>query len=113
MAILYGIQQCDTIRKAKQWLQQHALEFTFHDFRKDGLEIALLNRLEASLGWETMLNKRSTTWKQLSEDQRNTIDQDKAKALMLTHPTLIKRPILDTGDELLIGFSDSSYQTVL
>lgn len=113
MITLYGIQQCDTVRKAKKWLQQQPIEFVFHDFRKDGLDAALLEQMESSLGWEKMLNKRSTTWKQLSEDERGSINRDNAKQLMLSHPTLIKRPVLDTGNEWLIGFSESSYQAAL
>ncbi len=113
MYTLYGISNCSTVKKAKDWLSDHDIEFEFHDYRKQGLTPDLLNHFEASVGWETLLNKRSTSWKQLSEDQRNTVSKQTALEYMLATPTLIKRPVLDTKKKLIIGFTAENYRNEL
>lgn len=113
MYTLYGISNCSTVKKAKDWLNDHNIEFQFHDYRKQGLTIDLLNSFEESVGWETLLNKRSTSWKQLNEDQRNNISKQMALKYMITTPTLIKRPVLDTKNKLIIGFKAENYQNEL
>jgi Spx/MgsR family transcriptional regulator len=113
MIKLYGIKNCDTVKKARHWLKQHELPYEFHDYRVDGLDLALLQRFEAELGWEVMLNKRSTSWRQLTDEQKTQLDRNKALQLMLEIPTLIKRPILENGEHFLIGFNDKHYQTLL
>ncbi len=113
MITLYGIKNCDTVKKARKWLEQHDLPYQFHDYRLDGLDLALLQHFEAELGWQAMLNKRSTSWRQLSDEQKTALDRDKALQLMLEIPTLIKRPILEQNDLFLIGFNDKHYQTLL
>jgi len=113
MKTLYGIKNCNTIKKARQCLAKHNIEYQFHDYRSDGLDIVLLNRFAEKLGWETLLNRRSASWRQLSNTQKSNLSEEKALQLMLQHPTLIKRPILDTGDKILIGFSETQYQTEL
>ncbi len=113
MLKLYGIKNCDTVKKARQWLTQHELPYVFHDYRTDGLDMALLESFEQQLGWKNMLNKRSTSWRQLSDAQKTDLDRNKSLQLMLETPTLIKRPILDTGSALLIGFNDKQYQQTL
>ena len=110
---LYGIKNCDTIKKAKKWLEQNHIDYQFHDYRSDGLDDALLDYLQTRLGWEAMLNRRSTSWRQLPDDFKTDLNRDKAINLMLQHPTLIKRPILDTGDKIIIGFSAGNYQSEL
>ncbi len=110
MIILYGIKNCDTVKKARNWLEQNQIDYQFHDYRSDGLELSLLEHFEATLGWETLVNKRSASWRQLSDEQKNTLDKTSAMAIMLEMPTLIKRPILDNGSTLLIGFKASEYQ---
>jgi Spx/MgsR family transcriptional regulator len=106
---LYGLKNCDTCRKARAWLDQQGHSHRFHDFRADGLDAALLARFEAALGWEALLNRRGTTWRGLPEADRDGADRDKALALMLAHPALIKRPVLVAGDEILVGFSADQY----
>lgn len=106
MVVLYGIKNCDSIKKARQWLEQNAIEYRFHDYRSDGLEGPLLQRFIDGLGWEALLNKSSTSWRQLTDEQKTGLDSEKARALMLETPTLIKRPLLDTGSELILGFKD-------
>ncbi|SNY70857.1 transcriptional regulator, Spx/MgsR family [Enterobacter sp. CC120223-11] len=111
--IMYGIKNCDTIKKARRWLDEHQVEYRFHDYRADGLDRALLDTFIAELGWEALLNTRGTTWRKLDESLRSTITHaDAAAALMLEMPAIIKRPLLCApGQPMLLGFSDSSYQT--
>jgi Spx/MgsR family transcriptional regulator len=110
MITLYGIKNCDTMKKARKWLDENQIEYRFHDYRKDGLEKKQLQAWSKSLGWETLLNRRGTTWRKLPEDVRNRIDEKTAIDLMLEQPAMIKRPLLDTGKELNVGFSPESYQ---
>jgi Spx/MgsR family transcriptional regulator len=113
MHTLYGIKNCDTVKKARQWLDQNGIAYQFHDLRADGLTLAQLNEFAARLDWNTLLNRSSTSWRQLSAGQQSDLTLEKAIALMLNTPTLIKRPILDTGDKLIIGFKADHYQTEL
>ncbi|MCA6997919.1 ArsC family reductase [Dickeya solani] len=110
--ILYGIKNCDTIKKARRWLEDHQIDYRFHDYRVDGLEGERLQSFIDRMGWQPLLNTRGTTWRRLEEGYRNTIDNEAAaKAVMLEQPALIKRPLLVTEDgKNLLGFSDDSYQ---
>lgn len=110
MYTLYGIKNCDTVRKARKWFEENVIPYHFHDFRTDGLDLELLRKFESSVGWEKLLNKRSSSWKQLDEDKKMNLSPDKAISLMLETPTLIKRPVLDTGKQILIGFKPEIYQ---
>jgi Spx/MgsR family transcriptional regulator len=109
MLILYGIKQCDTVAKARRWLETNGRDYRFHDFRVDGLGRDLLERFERAVGWELLLNRRGTTWRQLPEPRRAEPDREGTLALMLEYPALIKRPVLDAGDRILVGFSPVSY----
>lgn len=113
MITMYGIKNCDTIKKARRWLEEHQLEYRFHDYRADGLDSALLATFITELGWEALLNTRGTTWRKLDESLRASINNpEAAAALMLEMPAIIKRPLLCApGKPMLLGFSDSSYQT--
>lgn len=113
MNTLYGIKNCDTVKKARKWLDEHGVDYRFHDYRVDGLDLDLLHRFNAALGWETMLNKRSTSWRQLDETQKKHLNEQSALQLMLDIPTLIRRPILDTGEQMQIGFDAEHYQQAL
>ncbi|WP_226067080.1 ArsC family reductase [Dickeya zeae] len=113
MAItLYGIKNCDTIKKARRWLEEHRIDYRFHDYRADGLTTERLQSFIDDIGWQPLLNTRGTTWRKLDEVYRNSINNDvAAKAVMLEQPALIKRPLLVTDDgKTLLGFSDDSYQ---
>jgi len=112
MTILYGIKNCDTIKKARAWLSANNIDYTFHDYRKDGLEAKWLEQSEQALGWELMLNKRGTTFRQLSEEQKQGVDKATALALMLEYPAMIKRPILIHNDTYFIGFKADQYAEV-
>ncbi|GKX58466.1 arsenate reductase [Leminorella grimontii] len=108
---MYGIKNCDTIKKARRWLEERGVEYRFHDYRADGLDDALLQRFIDALGWEAMLNTRGTTWRKLSDEQKAAASNESgAKALMLEQPAIIKRPLLVKGDAMLLGFSDAGYQ---
>lgn len=113
MITLYGIANCDTIKKARRWLDDHRIEYRFHDYRKDGLDEAQLRAWVGELGWETLLNRRGTTWRKLPAAIQDGIDQESAIHLMLEQPSIIKRPLLDTGQSRLLGFSESSYAQLL
>ena len=112
MITLYGIKNCDTVKKARKWLETNDISYQFHDFRADGLELSQVTSWLESLGWETLVNKRSTTWKQLDSQQRDALSTQHAAAIILEHPTLIKRPLLDTGSTVHVGFKDTDYQTL-
>ena len=112
MLTMYGIKNCDTIKKARRWLEAHQIEYRFHDYRADGLERAQLDTFIAELGWQALLNTRGTTWRKLDESLRKSIDNaDAAAALMLEMPAIIKRPLLCApGRPMLLGFGEASYQ---
>ena len=113
MIIMYGIKNCDTIKKARRWLEAQQIEYRFHDYRADGLDAGLLNSFITELGWEALLNTRGTTWRKLDESTRAAVDNaEAAAALMLEMPAIIKRPLLCApGKPMLLGFSESSYQS--
>ncbi len=111
--ILFGIKNCDTVRKARKWLEANQTEFTFHDFREQGLERAHIEAWLTQVSWEALFNKRSTSFRNLSEDEKQNIDETKAVDLMLTHPTLIKRPVLVTDSQTLVGFKAPTYEEAL
>lgn len=115
MSTLYGIKNCDTVKKARNWLDQHGIVYRFHDFRTDGLTPELLQHFADHLGWNKLLNRSSTSWRQLSSEQQSDMTQENALQLMLATPTLIKRPILDVGDQLILGFNakDGGYAASL
>lgn len=109
---MFGIKNCDTIKKARRWLEEQGVAYQFHDYRADGLDEQLLRDFVERLGWQPLLNTRGTTWRKLDEAQRNACDNaDAAIALMLDQPAIIKRPLLDDGKgHALLGFSTASYQ---
>ena len=115
MLTLFGIKNCDTIKKARRWLEAHQVAYRFHDYRADGLDADLLQQFIAELGWEALLNTRGTTWRKLDESLRATItNADSAAALMLEMPAIIKRPLLCApGKPMLLGFNVSSYETFI
>ncbi len=111
MMTVYGIRNCDSVKKARRWLEEHGIDYNFHDFRADGLQQQLLEEWLQKTEYTVLLNKRSRTWKELTAEQRDNMQQAKALQLMLEHPTLIKRPVLDLdpGNTLHVGFSESLY----
>jgi len=110
MLTVYGIRTCDTVRKARKWLDAHGVAYRFHDFRQQGLEPALLRRWLDRAGWEALLNRRGTTWRALPEAVRTGIDAHRAASLLLEQPTLIKRPVVDDGRAVQVGFDPQEYE---
>ncbi len=113
MTTLYGIKNCDTVKKARQWLDQNGIAYTFHDFRVEGLAPEIVSYFIDGLGWNSLINRNSTSWRQLSPEQQADLTLEKAVQLMLDYPTLIKRPILDTGNKLIIGYKSDQYKAYL
>ncbi|MCQ8116316.1 arsenate reductase [Methylomonas methanica] len=111
MIVVYGIKNCDSVKKARTWLEARQIAYRFHDYRIDGLDAALLQRFVDALGVDAVLNQRSTSWRQLDDAQKSDLTPDKAVQLMLAVPTLIKRPILDNGQQLIVGFNPDQYPT--
>lgn len=107
MITVTGIKSCDTCRKALSWLGQQGLDHHFHDLRADGLDSKRLKSWVDALGWETVLNRRSTTWRQLPDADKTDVDAAKALSLMAANPTLVKRPVFEVGGAVHIGFTDT------
>ena len=111
---LYGISNCDTVKKARAWLSARGISVDFHDFKKHGADAAWLQQVAAQTGWEALLNTRGTTWRQLDPAIRQTVvDQASAVRVMAQHSSLIKRPVLYANGAYHLGFSDQQYQTLL
>ncbi|MEX1237447.1 MAG: ArsC family reductase [Pseudomonadales bacterium] len=110
--VIYGIKNCDTMKKAMTWLDEHQVEYIFHDYNRDGLAEALLDTWLADVGHDVLVNRRGTTWRKLDEPTRKGIDKRSAKKLMLENPALIRRPLLESGQERVIGFSESTYASL-
>lgn len=109
---MFGIKNCDTIKKAKKWLEANNIEYRFHDYRVDGLDQEWLVAAVAELGWENVLNKRGTTYRQLEQSIKDNMNEQMAIEQMLLAPAMIKRPILSVGNKLHLGFKDTAYQEI-
>ena len=113
MAItLYGIRNCDTIKKARAWLEKHGVEYAFHDYKVAGIDFSKLRRWSAEVGWETLLNRNGTTFRKLPDSRRANLDEEKALALMAEQPSIIKRPVLECNGRLLVGFKPELYRAI-
>lgn len=111
--ILYGIPNCDQVRKARAWLDEHGLPFDFHDFKKAGVSRSLIKEWLAHVAWDVLLNKKGTTWRNLPDQQKALVtDANSAIDLMLEQPSAIKRPVLSFGESIHTGFSDPLYQQI-
>jgi arsenate reductase len=107
---IYGIKNCDTMKKARAWLDKHGIDYTFHDYKTVGIERERLEQWCKRVGWETLLNRAGTTFRKLPDKDKNGLDAKKAMALMLSQPSMIKRPVLDLGGgKLLVGFKPEVY----
>ena len=112
MIKVYGIANCDTVKKARVWFSEQGVEFNFHDFRKDGLDAKLVASWLEKLGNDVVVNKKSATWRKLSEDEKN-LSGEGLIGLLLEYPTLIKRPVIEYGDKLTVGFNDGVKEQLL
>lgn len=111
MTTLYGINNCDTVKKTQKWLTTNNVEYTFHDFRKDGFSETLLTQFFELTDWNNLLNKRSTTFRNLDENIKNNLSKESVFKTMLEQPTLIKRPVLIKDGKLTVGFKEDIYQS--
>ena len=109
---IYGLATCDTTRAARKWLDAQGVAHAFHDVRDDGLTRSTVERWVKQLGWESVLNKASTTWRELPPEAKEGLDQKAAVTLLLAHPTLVKRPVLDRGGSLSLGFKPAAYASL-
>ena len=110
MTILYGIPNCDTMKKARKWLDDHNIDYTFHDYKKQGAPEKELKKWIKQLGWEALLNTRGTTWRKLDEATRSSINEKNAIEIMLENPSIIKRPVLDIDGQYHAGFNEENYK---
>lgn len=113
MLTIYGIKNCDTMKKAFAWLDMAGLAYEFHDYKKSGINAETLKRWEKTLDWKTLLNRRGTTWRQLPEAAQTSINRENALQLMHEQPSLIKRPVVENGTQLLCGFDPKLWQEAL
>ncbi len=109
---LYGIKNCDTMKKAMQWLKEHHIDYVFHDYKKAGIDVATLRGWLAQVSHEDLINRRGTTWRKLDPAQQENLDQERAIALMQTQPSLIKRPVLVHEQNIHLGYSADSYVAI-
>ena len=112
MLTLYVIKNCDTCRRARKALDEKGIPFQVHDLREDGLSAPLLEHILHRVPLMEVLNKRSTTWRQLGDEEKENLDANSARELLLAHPTLLKRPLLENGDEILVGYRDGDYDSL-
>ncbi len=113
MITLYGIPNCNTVKKARDWLDQHQISYRFHDFKKNGIDAALVDQWIAIIDWEVLVNRKGTTWRQLPDQRKALIsDAANAKALMLESPSVIKRPVLSIQGTIHVGFTETHYQEI-
>jgi len=106
---IYGIRNCDTMKKARAWLDSHGVAYDFHDYKTMGVEAKRVEGWAKEVGWETLLNRSGTTFRKLAESEKTALSERKALALMAAQPTLIRRPVLDLGDRIIVGFKPDTY----
>lgn len=113
MLKMTGLKNCDTCRKAQKWLKENHIEYTYRDVKVDGVPKVDLERYVLALGWDKAINKASTSWRGLSDSEKENIDNVKAVCLLLDNPSLMKRPLFEFGDEIILGFKDSQKEKLL
>ena len=112
MLRIYGIKRCDTMSRAQSWLAEHQIEFVLHDYKKDGVPADLLAGWMRRAGWQVLVNTRGTTFRKLPPDQTTDLDNERALALLTANPSAIRRPVIDLGNELLVGFDEKRWSGV-
>ena len=110
---IYGIKNCDTMKKARTWLDKNEVEYAFHDYKTAGIDRERLERWSRKAGWETLLNRAGTTFRKLPDAEKTGLTAARAVALMLAQPSMIKRPVLESGGKLLVGFKPDAYRAAL
>lgn len=109
---LYGIKNCDTVKKARKWLDANSVPYTFHDFRVDGIDKTLVNNFLKKIDIEVLINKRGTTWRKLSDEEKDIKTKTQAVELMVENPTIIKRPVLEINKKVTVGFNEENYKSL-
>ncbi|MBQ0834105.1 ArsC family reductase [Marinobacter sp.] len=109
---LYGIRNCDTVKKARKWLDEQDISYEFHDFKKDGIDEARLTQWEKAVSWEALLNRRGTTWRNLGDDVRDSINGQSAHDIMLKNTSIIKRPVVEHEGSVYVGFNADDWATL-
>ena len=112
MITVYGIKNCDSIKKARKWLTESGIDYKFHDLRAEGIDAASIDSWIEQAGWETVLNRRGTTWRKLDSKTQESTERDNVTALLLEHPAMIKRPVLDVDGSITVGFKADNYQAI-
>ena len=110
---IFGIKNCDTMKKARGWLGEHGITYAFHDYKAEGIDSGMLRQWARQVGWQTLLNRAGTTFRKLPEADKVNLAEKKAIALMRDQPSMIKRPVLDIGGKLIVGFDPATYAAVL
>lgn len=113
MITIYGIPNCDTVRKTRKWFTEQSVDFLFHDFRKDGIDAAKLSQWCDAAGWEILLNRRGTTWRKLPEEDKADIDEAKAVKIMANNPSCIKRPVIEFPGATTVGFDADQWKSLI
>jgi Spx/MgsR family transcriptional regulator len=109
---LYGIRNCDTVKKARAWLDARGVEYRFHDYKVAGIDAAQLQRWCGEVGWEALLNRAGTTFRKLADSQKENLNREKALGLMCSHPSVIKRPVVELKGKLIVGFKPELYKSI-
>lgn len=109
--IVYGIKNCDTVKRARRWLDSRNVDYRFHDLRNDGIDESYVSDWLQFVDWQTLLNKRGKTWRELDDAEKETLDETQAITLMCQHPTLIKRPVIRDDNGCIVGFDEAKYET--
>lgn len=112
MVTLYGIKNCDTIKKARNWLNEHGIDYRFHDYRADGIDAETIEQWLLHVDWEILLNRRGTTWRKLEPEAQAATNRDNVVALLLEYPAMIKRPVLDIDNVISVGFKSEYYENI-
>jgi arsenate reductase (glutaredoxin) len=112
VATMYGIRNCDTVKKARAWLERQGVEYRFHDYKAAGIEVAQVNRWCDEVGWEALLNRTGTTFRKLPDAQKQNLNRETALALMLAQPSMIKRPVVELRSRLVVGFKPELYKSL-
>ncbi|MBB1300427.1 ArsC family reductase [Pseudoalteromonas sp. SR44-8] len=112
MTTLYGISNCDTIKKAKKYLTDNNIDFNFHDYRKDGISLDMITEFAMHIDWQDLVNKRGTTYRQLSDEQKQNLDKHTALAILVAQPAMIKRPVLIRNNSYHLGFKPAQYDEI-
>lgn len=113
MVEIYGIKNCDTMKKVFKWLEAHNIEYNFHDYKKEGADTTILKKAINEHGWENIINRRGTTWRQLAKDTQDQMNDESAVSIAIENPSIIKRPLLIHNEKTHLGFKEETYSEIL